>query len=545
MKLASAKLTNFKRFFDLEVRYLPDTARLVVLLGPNGCGKSSFFEALHSYLRTMRFLGFNAELWEYLDRLSTLSGRESTLNYNQELEKRVKLRFYGTQPQSQEEYKKSMYLRTAYRNDASFRTPRIEAPRSVLDDMRIRRLIDDDKTVEANYSRMIWRLVQQVTTPGLTTDEIMSGTINDLKYAMKRVFGDLVLDAMVTPEEKGSFTFSKGTVEHFLYDNLSGGEKAVFDLLLDVVVKRKVYNDSLYCIDEPEAHLNTRIQGRLLEELYRLIPKGSQLWIATHSIGMVQKAEELRLANPSEVVFLDFGYRGNGSRRNFDGAEVIEPASPDHEFWSRHYDVALADLGKLVAPERVVLCEGRSAGYKEAFDDACYNRIFCREFPQTRFVSVGSASDLEKRMAELVPVLEQIISATAVLRLRDRDDLTDEQIVEAREENIRVVSDYRNLESVLLSDEIILKLCEQRGNVEAFEDIRRKRDEVLNKRVQQGSPGDDLKPTAQAVHHAAREALRIDRPGSTREAFMRDFLAPLVTPETKAYGKLKNDIFGI
>ena len=96
----------------------------------------------------------------------------------------------------------------------------------------------------------------------------------------------------------GSFTFSKGDIKNFLYENLSGGEKAAFDLLLDVIANREVYDDSLYCIDEPEAHLNTRLQGKVLGELYRLIPNHSQLWIATHSIGMVRKAEELRISNP-------------------------------------------------------------------------------------------------------------------------------------------------------------------------------------------------------------------------------------------------------
>lgn len=543
MRLASAKLTDFKRFSTLRICNLPPSARLVVLLGPNGSGKSSFFDALQSYLKLMRFVGLSDELWGYLDRLSSLPDREAISNYDRELEKKVKLSFHGSGPKSQEDYKKSIYVRTAYRHEASFRNTTIATPDNILNDNRIRRLIDDDKTVEANYHRIIWRLLQQVTTPNLTTNEIMEETIGELKGAMKRVSRDLTLDSMVTPEESGSFAFSKGKVQHFLYENLSGGEKAAFDLLLDLVVKRKVYDNSLYCIDEPEGHLNTRIQGRILEELYRLVPNNSQMWIATHSIGMVRKAEEMRVSNPDEVVFLDFGFRADGKRRKFDGTETIEPASPDHAFWSRHYDIALADLGKLVAPERVVLCEGRSAGYDEAFDDACYNKIFFGEFPQTRFVSVGSASDVEKRMSALVPLLEQIVKATAIVRLRDRDDLTDKQIVEANKNGVRVLRAFRNIESMLLSDDIIIKLCEKHGQSAKFVGIMQKRDEALAKSIQEGRPSDDLKPTAQTVHQAARTALRINRAGSTSEAFMRDFLAPLVTPDTEAYLMLKKDIF--
>ncbi len=544
MKLQSAEISNFKRFADLHIRNIPPTARLLVLLGPNGCGKSSFFDALYSHLKMARFYGLDSDLWDYFDRLSSLPNREKIQNFNSEMQKRVRLVFHESGPESPEDYKKSIYLRTAYRHDPSFRNVTISSTGNVLEELRVKRLIDDDKTVESNYRRLIWRLLQQVTTPGLTTDQIMERTIGDLKDTMIRVFGDLVLDALVTPEERGSFTFSKGEISHFLYENLSGGEKAAFDLLLDVVANRVFYNDSLYCIDEPEVHLNTRLQGQMLEELIRLVPCGSQLWIATHSIGMVRKAEELRTANPDEVVFLDFGYRDDGVERNYDRTEVIEPSSPDQSFWSKHYDVALADLGNLIAPERIVLCEGHSTSYGEAFDESCYNRIFAKEFPRTRFISAGSAEDLESRMVRLVPLLRQIVQGTEIITFRDRDDLTEVQVNEAREKGIRVLSGFRNLESLLLSDSVLEKLCTSASAPEASGMLKSARDDALLANRREGRASDDLKPAAQAVHQAARKYLSLDRSGSTKEAFMRDILTPLVTSDTGVYQRLRSDIFG-
>ena len=49
MKIKSIKLKNFKRFIDLTIKEIPETAKLVVMIGPNGCGKSSIFEALDCY----------------------------------------------------------------------------------------------------------------------------------------------------------------------------------------------------------------------------------------------------------------------------------------------------------------------------------------------------------------------------------------------------------------------------------------------------------------------------------------------------------------
>ena len=58
-------------------------------------------------------------------------------------------------------------------------------------------------------------------------------------------------------------------------------------------------------------------------------------------------------------------------------------------------------------------------GGGQAFDEACYNRIFFSKYPDTRFVSVGSAEDLDRRMSELVPLIGQIIEGTAIIRFRD------------------------------------------------------------------------------------------------------------------------------
>ena len=76
-------------------------------------------------------------------------------------------------------------------------------------------------------------------------------------------------------------------------------------LLLDAVVKREFYDDSIWCIDEPETHLNTRVQGLLLQTLVDLMPSKCQLWIASHSIGFMRKAWEMAKKDPSSVTFVD------------------------------------------------------------------------------------------------------------------------------------------------------------------------------------------------------------------------------------------------
>ena len=123
-------------------------------------------------------------------------------------------------------------------------------------------------------------------------------------------------------------------------------------MILDIIVAKEEFNDTVFCIDEPEAHIHTKLQGPLLGQLYKLIPENSQLWIATHSIGMVRKAQDLwregKNNGKDSVVFLDFGRED----LDFDNPETIKPTPPDTNFWERVYEVALGDLAELVITER-------------------------------------------------------------------------------------------------------------------------------------------------------------------------------------------------
>ena len=533
MKLKSAQIRNFKRFVDLTIRDLPPDAKLVVLLGPNGCGKSSLFDAFQSKLIADQLYGRSNEWLGYYRRATS-----ETIAASDE----INLDFHGSNPASPDDFKKSLYVRSAYRHDPSFQQTTIEQQTDVLDRHAVRRLIDTDRTVQNNYQRIIWRLLSQVTTPGLTTDQIMASTIGDLQEAMEIVFGDIHLDALVATQGTGTFTFTKGISRNFLYDNLSAGEKAAFDLLLDVVVNKAAFSDSLYCLDEPEAHLSTKLQGALLKEMYRLVPDNSQLWIATHSIGMVRTAQEILAEHPEQVVFLDMGFGHGGELRDYDQPQIVKPAAPDHAFWMRHYVVALNDIATLLAPDRIVLCEGSTEGDNASLDESCYNRIFAQEFPQTRFISVGPATKVEKRMGDLLPLLDRIVGGTEIVRFRDRDGLTPEEIEDKRTQGVRVMSEYRNIESMLLSDGVLSRLCDSLGKADHFDAIRTSRDEALARAGSQRSD-DDLKPAAQAVHQVARAKLQLPRPGETAHTFMRDVLAPLVTANTPEYTKLKSDIF--
>ena len=92
MKLKSARIKHFKRFVDLTIRNLPTDAKLVVLLGPNGCGKSSLFDAFQRSLKVDQFYGMSNELRRYYQRSTSEGIAESD---------DVSLEFHGGNPTSE------------------------------------------------------------------------------------------------------------------------------------------------------------------------------------------------------------------------------------------------------------------------------------------------------------------------------------------------------------------------------------------------------------------------------------------------------------
>ncbi len=303
------------------------------MAGPNGSGKSSLFDAFSVWQQAMYYgLSWDAS---YHQRDATHPGWSN----------QVQIEFHGAHTE-----KKTFYLRSAYRNDPDFKINALQNLPVATEHVRVRRMIEQDGAVAENYQRLASDAFQNAferEDENTTLKDFRHEAIGDIRTAVLRLFPDLDLNTLGNPLRDGTFTFTKGTAKGFSYKNLSGGEKAAFGLLLDMVIKTRSYNDTVFAIDEPEVHMNTRLQGALLGELYELIPSGSQMWVATHSIGMMRKARDLYEKHPGEVIFLDF------EGHDFDGPVVLAPVAPTRGFWERVLRVALDDLADLVAPREL------------------------------------------------------------------------------------------------------------------------------------------------------------------------------------------------
>ena len=140
MKIKSIHLRNFKRFTDLKIQNIPATAKLVILLGPNGCGKSSLFDALHYKSYEYRQMGLHREP-DYYFKMFPLARQAGPLD----------IEFHNA---SQADLRKAIYVRTAYRNDPVMDIGAIQTMPSVFQETRFHKMIENDAAAGKNFQRL-------------------------------------------------------------------------------------------------------------------------------------------------------------------------------------------------------------------------------------------------------------------------------------------------------------------------------------------------------------------------------------------------------
>jgi len=522
MRINSVSLKNFKRFTDLVVRDIPSTARLVVVVGPNGCGKSSLFDAFIHWYRSRAGYGINGDEHYFRKDLQLPFGWNDI----------VALSLHGDASAK----RGSLYVRSAYRNDPDFSISGVQRPAAPTENMRLGRLIDNDQAVAENYQRLVYETTAAIYDPANNSKTVLAlreELIGQVRVSMKRVFDDLVLNNISDPLGPGAFFFEKGTAKSFHYKNLSGGEKAAFDLLLDMHVKKKYFTDTIYCIDEIETHLHTRVQGTLLRELVNILPGESQLWVTTHSLGVLRAAQEMEACVPGSTSIIDF------DGVDPDVATELTPVTIGRVVWDKLLSITLDDLSAQIAPRIVVVCEGSTIGNRRKdFDAEIYNRIFGPRIPDILFVSGGSSLQVADTGISVREILSRVLPNTKIIPLADRDDKSSTEVADWESCGGIILSE-RNLESYLFDDDVIVALLESLGKKTLLADCLKIKADALQNSISRCNAADDLKSAAGEIYVNLKKLLSLHRSGNNTDAFMRDTLAPLIMPGMAVYRRLK------
>ncbi|MEK7103179.1 MAG: AAA family ATPase, partial [Patescibacteria group bacterium] len=420
---------------------------------------------------------------------------------------------------------KNVYIRSAYRVDPDFQISQITKKPAVLDDNhRPKKLIEIDKRVQDNYERLVGTSVEGLYSGAkdhLSVSGLREEIIGEVRTAMNKVFPDLMLESLGDPLTNGQFFFSKGSSKDFPYKNLSAGEKGAFDIILDLIIKRREYNDTMLLIDEPELHMHSKLQQKLLLELVELVPDSCQLWIATHSIGFIRGAIEAQKSKPGIVAVLDF------DEYEFDSPIKLWPIKLDTKMVQKMFAVALDDLASMVTPEHIIFCEGSLENNadisKKEFDAKVYNTIFSDK--DVVFIPADNKTVASRAGSLLISILSNSGLTRKVNTLVDKDSFTEEKIAEfIIEKPYQKFLNRREIENYLLSREVITAYCTGKGI-----DIN-KVSSLL---------ADEIKDSAKSVQSSIMSQCDF---GGTVDEFKLE-LAGYITPETATYVELSQVIF--
>lgn len=402
------QLTNFKRFTDLliDLTGLATPPKLVLLIGSNGSGKSSVFDAF--------------------EVIADLEDRPPFDKYYKKREKEsVEIRvgmtngytLYRIDSESGFKHYENQYGSNPYSfyGRSSLRQiPRLtrtgfsqKAFNFGKDTDRPRFYIDREERFENDIEHIIKLILDDVfRNNAKNSQDIINSYITPINKAFENIFGlntqtSLRLYSFTPPVEGNTaeILFQKGDILVH-YDLLSSGEKEIFNILFNLLSRRSYYQDTIYFMDQLDVHLNTKLQYNLLKEITEnWLPDNCQLWTASHSLGFIDYAND---TDHSAIVDFD--------DLNFDLPQMLYPKPKDK---LEVYEVAVPKemLLKLFQGKNIIVCENQNDEY--------YNLLGIED---AIFVGV-------KDCRQLFLTIKREKSYTG---LRDRDFLTDSEISRIR-----------------------------------------------------------------------------------------------------------------
>ena len=153
MKIKKIHLTEYKRFLNLTIDLGESPARIIALVGPNGCGKSSVFDAIlyefnqygriggtrdrdynyHSLLQDPQFNSSHVEIMTDIGNLNSIIGTKM----NGEI------------------YKKMVSFRSSFRYNGSLDVREVKAVSGIeKNDFGATTAADIDQRIEQSYKRL-------------------------------------------------------------------------------------------------------------------------------------------------------------------------------------------------------------------------------------------------------------------------------------------------------------------------------------------------------------------------------------------------------
>lgn len=464
MKIKKIQLKNgYKRFHHLTIDLGDNPKRIIALVGPNGCGKSSVFDGMLFLTSAHQPIGDKAAK-DY--NYHSMYKSPSFTYQNIEVDFTSGSYQIVREAKQQEGKANTIFsFRSPYRYNSNLKVTESRATNEIrLNTYGAGLSSDLDDKMEQSYRRLNIKYNRYLNEEDCKPSEAKEKIIGDLNKAIENCLDLKVTSIGNIEASEGTLYFSKSDhPREFEFNVLSSGEKEVVDLLLDLYLRKDDFTDTVFLIDEPELHINTSIQKKLLLEINKLVGDDCQIWVATHSIGFLRALQD-ELKDECQIIHFPAGVNLAST------PQTLTPALKTRIKWLEIFETALDDLTGLVSPKQIIYCEGRDKpglnGAERGLDAKVFNNIFAERYHDTLFISSGGNTELDQRSEIAIAILTKVFSDIEILVLKDRDISSGKQTTEqARQiylqnnpQNHRVLNRWE-IENYLYDKEVLANYC--------------------------------------------------------------------------------------
>lgn len=446
MKIQSLHVENYPPIKSLTIKELGD---VVILAGANGSGKTRLKDAIVQTVQggsviNMRFRATREDEVEAFggDSIEILEGQPNT-----RFDEYIRSRKFG-----RGQFVGSLVQIDSQRNIQTIKYQPVNWLGADPDDQEIsgnyffsgftNRWQQFMNYIHQKSAVRDKKLADELKKNPTDGEEILNKSPDPLER-YKKIFDSLLPDKElqdIDPAHPKEFTYKDAEGNVLPFNTLSSGEQEVIKILFDVA--KKDIRHSVIIVDEPELHLHPTLTFKLVETLKTVGDHTNQFIFLTHSADLIST-----YYSTGNVYFIDTDQTGANQAHKLSDLKDSHPEL---------VNLIGENLGLFAVGKKLVFIEGKDS----SIDRLTYHAIAQGILSDVKIIPVGQVDNLNS-LSVLEQQIRNSIFGIDLYMIRDRDGLSEEQVLKLEAEGRIKCLKRRHIENYFLDAEVLFKVAEK------------------------------------------------------------------------------------